>query len=165
MPLYRSGKYKYLYMHIGHYIELVHKGHQDFARALREVASQHGDEPDIAANCIMLASWSDKMVQDLQPFVEKYGEESDEEPDRLMSILFAKPRSGSLGMLRDLHDLWLMSNEAELCCIVLKQAASGVRDKELLAACNAMEEQAKRQTAWLLTRIKSAAPQTLVAAE
>jgi hypothetical protein len=151
-------------MHIGHYIELIHKGHQDLAKAFREVASHHGDEPDIAAICIKLASWSDRLVQDLQPFLEKYGEEKEEEPDRLMSILFAKPRSGSLGMLRDLHDLWLMSNEAELCCTVLKQAASGLHDKELLTVCKTMEQQSKRQTDWLLTRIKSAAPQTLIAA-
>lgn len=152
-------------MHIGHYIELVHKGHQDFANALRKIAKQHGDEPDIAANCTMLASWSDKLVMDLQVFVDKYGEEKDDEPDRLMSVLFVEPRTGSLALLRDLHDLWLMSKEAALCCIVLKQAAMGLRDKELLTVCNTMENQTKRQTAWLLTRIKSAAPQTLIAAE
>jgi hypothetical protein len=39
----------------------------------------------------------------------------------------------------------------------------GLRDHELLSACQTMEKQTKRQTAWLLTRIKSAAPQTLIA--
>jgi hypothetical protein len=151
-------------MHIGHYIELAHKGHQSFAKALRDVAQHHGDEPDITATCTLLAGWSHQMAQDLTPFIEKYGEEKDDEPDRLLSILFIEPRSGSLALLRDLHDLWLMSNEAELCCLVLKQAASGLHDKELLTVCNTMEQQTKRQTAWLLTRIKSAAPQTLIAA-
>jgi len=152
-------------MHIGHYIDLVHKGHQNFAEALRKVATKHGAEPDIVANCNMLATWSDLMVQDLQPFVEHYGEEKDKEPDRMKSLLFVKPRSGGLALLRDLHDLWLMSNEAELCCLVLKMAAMGLRDEALLSTCNTMEKQTKRQTAWLLTRIKSAAPQTLIAAE
>jgi hypothetical protein len=152
-------------MHIGRYIELVHKGHQDLAKALRDVAGSHIDEPDVAVTCVQLAAWSDRMVKDLSPFVEKYGEEKDDEPDRLKSILFIKPRSGSLALLRDLHDLWLMSNEAELCCLVLKQAASGLHDEELLNVCNTMEQQTKRQTAWLLTRIKSAAPQILIAAE
>jgi hypothetical protein len=152
-------------MHVGHYIELVHKGHQDFAKALRKTAVQHGDEPDVSVMCGILASWSDKLVNDLLPFVEKYGEEKDDEPDRLFSILFEESRTGSLALLRDLHDLWLMSNEAELCCLVLKQAALGLRDEELLQMCNTMELQSKRQTSWLLTRIKSAAPQTLVAAD
>jgi len=152
-------------MHIGHYIALVHKGHQALAESFRKVAKQHGDEPDIAATCQLLAGWSDQLVQDLQPFTAQYGEEKDKEPDRMKSILFVKPRSGSLALLRDLHDLWLMSNEAELCCLVLKQAAMGLRDDQLLAACTTMETQTKRQTAWLLTRIKSAAPQTLIAAQ
>jgi hypothetical protein len=152
-------------MHIGHYIELVHKGHQDFAEALRKVAGHHGKEPDIVANCLMLAVWSDQLVQHLQPFVAHYGKEKDKEPDRMKSLLFVKPRTGGLALLRDLHDLWLMSNEAELCCLVLKMAAMGLQDKELLTACDTMEKQTKRQTAWLLTRIKSAAPQTLIAAE
>jgi hypothetical protein len=152
-------------MHISHYIELVHKGHQDLATSLRKVAGQHGDEPDIVANCQLLATWSDQLVQDLQPFAAHYGKEKDKEPDRMKSILFVKPRSGSMGLLRDLHDLWLMSNEAELCCLVLKMAAMGLRDEALLAACDTMEKQTKRQTAWLLTRIRSAAPQTLIAAE
>ncbi|MFL5743950.1 MAG: molybdopterin oxidoreductase [Niastella sp.] len=152
-------------MHIGHYIELVHKGHQDLAEALRKVALHHVVEPDIVANCTMLATWSDQLVLDLQPFVDYYGEEKDREPDRMKSILFVKPRTGGMGLLRDLHDLWLMSNEAELCCLVLKMAAMGLGDEALLSACNTMEKQTKRQTAWLLTRIKSAAPQTLIAAE
>jgi len=152
-------------MHIGHYIKLVHKGHQDLAKAFRDVALHHSDEPDISVTCIQLAGWSENLVQDLAPFVKKYGEEKADEPDRLMSILFVEPRSGSLALLRDLHDLWLMSNEAELCCLVLKQAASGLHDHELLTVCNTMEQQSKRQTAWLLTRIKSAAPQILIAAE
>jgi hypothetical protein len=151
-------------MHIGHYIELAHKAHQDFAKALQKVAQHHGKEPDIVGNCTQLASWSNRMALDLAPFLEIYGKEKDKEPDRLMSILFVKPRTGSLALLRDLHDLWLMSNEAELCCLVLKQAASGLRDKQLLTVINTMEQQSKRQTAWLLTRIKSAAPQTLIAA-
>lgn len=152
-------------MNISYYIELVHKGHQDFAQALREEADHHGEEPDISVICKKLASWSDDLVQDLAPFIEKYGEEKDDEPDRLKSVLFVQPRSGSFGLLRDLHDLWLMSNEAELCSLVLKQAASGLNDEELLKVCQTMETQSKRQTAWLLTRIKSAAPQTLIAAE
>jgi hypothetical protein len=152
-------------MHIGNYIELVHKGEQDLAKAFRMIADEHGDEPDVKGNCTMLAGWSDEMVQMIKPFADKYGEEKNKEPDRLMNTLFKKPRKGSLALLRDLHDLWLMSNEASLCCILLRQAATGLRDTELITVCNYVEHQSKRQTSWLLTRMKSAAPQTLIAAE
>jgi hypothetical protein len=152
-------------MHIGHYINMVHKSEQDLAEAFRMVAKEHGHEPDVKETCELTASWSDELVQALQPFTKKYGEQKDKEPDRLMTTLFKKPRKGSMGLLRDLQDLWLMANEAEISCIILRQAASGLRDKELIKACDAIEKKSKRQSSWLLTRMKSAAPQTLIVAK
>ena len=151
-------------MHIGNYIAMMHQSGEDIVKAFQLVAKEHGDEPDITATCLLLANWTDKLVQKLKPFVKKYGEEKNTEPDRLMSTLFNKPRKGSLGLLRDLQDLWLMTNEGEVCAIILRQAASALHDKELIGVCNEIEHTAKRQTAWLLTRMKSAAPQTLIVA-
>ena len=152
-------------MHIGNYINMVHKSGEDIAKAFRMVAKEHGAEPDIYELCQLLAFWADKGVQKIKPFTVKYGEEKNKEPDRLMTTLFKEPRKGSMGLLRDLQDLWLMTNEAEVCCIILRQAASALHDKELIEVCNSIEKTAKRQTAWLLTRMKSAAPQTLIAVE
>jgi hypothetical protein len=151
-------------MHIGNYIEMVHKSEKDLAEAFRMVAKEHGDEPDVEETCGLLASWCDELVQKIKPFVEKYGEEKNNEPDRLMRSLFTEPRKGSMGMLRDLQDLWLMASEGEVCCIILRQAASALRDKELIEFCNETEKKSKRQSSWLLTRMKSAAPQTLIVA-
>ena len=83
----------------------------------------------------------------------------------MMRTLFKEPRRGSLALLRDLHDVWLMTSEAELCAVILRQAASGLRDKELIAICNDVERQSKRQSSWLLSRMKAAAPQTLIVAK
>lgn len=152
-------------MHIGNYINMMHKSGQDIGKAFRLVAKQHGDEPDVTGTCLLLASWTDELVQKLKPFADKYGEERSEEPDRLMHTLFKEPRLGSMGLLRDLQDLWLMTNEGEVCAIILRQAASALHDKELIQVCNEIEKTAKRQSSWLLTRMKSAAPQTLVVAE
>lgn len=151
-------------MHIGNYINMVHESQQDLAKAFRMVAKEHGDEPDIEEICKLLASWSDASVQSIKPFAEKYGEEKNKEPDRLMSTLFDKPRTGSMGLLRDLQDLWLMTNEGEVSCIILRQGASALHDKDLISVCNEIEKRSKRQSSWLLTRMKSAAPQTLIVA-
>ena len=149
-------------MHIGNYLELLHKSENDLAKAYHLVAKHHGGEPDILSQCKLQASWSEQIVEALLPFVTRYKEEENREPDRMMNTLFDKPRKGSLALLRDLHDLWLMANEAQLCCIILRQAADGLRDKDLKALCNRIETTAKRQTSWLLTRMKAAAPQTLI---
>ena len=152
-------------MHIGNYLELVHKTEEDLIKAFRMVADEHGAEPDVYETCKLLASWSEPHVQELKPFVKKYSEERNKEPDRLMNTLFDKPRKGSLALLRDLHDVWLMASEAQLCCIVLRQAAVGLRDEPLTELCNKIEHTSKRQLSWLLTRMKAAAPQTLIVAK
>ena len=152
-------------MHIGSYIQLVEKSEKDLALALRMVAKEHGDEPDVKETCKLLATWSEELEQKLTPFSARYGEEKNKEPDRMMRTLFKEPRKGSLALLRDLHDLWLMTNEATLCSIILRQAANALRDNELVELCNQIEAAARRQTSWLLTRMKATAPQTLVVAE
>jgi hypothetical protein len=149
-------------MHIGNYINMMHKSGEDLGKAFRMVAKEHGKEPDVKEICLLMASWVEVLVEKIKPFTEKYGEHRSKEPDRLMHTLFKKPRKGSMGLLRDLQDLWLMSDEAQVCCVILRQAASGLHDKDLISVCNEIEATAKRQEAWLLTRMKAAATQTLI---
>jgi hypothetical protein len=149
-------------MHIGNYINMMHRSGEDLGKAFRMVAKEHGKEPDVKEICLLMASWVEALVEKIKPFTKKYGEHRSKEPDRLMHTLFKKPRKGSMGLLRDLQDLWLMSDEAQVCCIILRQAANGLHDKELIGVCNEIEATAKRQESWLLTRMKAAATQTLI---
>jgi len=151
-------------MHVGNYLALVHNSEQQLADALVAVANHHGDEPDIAATCVLISTWSKAHVQELKPLVDRYSEQKNDEPEQLYKTLFDTPRTGSLALLRDLHDLWLLANEVHLCWMVLSQAAKALQDSELSTTCETCSDQTKRQIAWLLTRIKQAAPQTLVVA-
>ncbi|WP_110887979.1 molybdopterin oxidoreductase [Deinococcus yavapaiensis] len=151
-------------MHVGNYLGLVHGSEERLVDVLRKVARHHRDEPDVEQTCLLLAAWSEKHLKFLRPLVEKYGEEKNPEPDDLEVALFHGPRTGSLGLLRDLHDLWLMSNEVQLCWTVLEQAAQALRDDDLERVCKECGKETKRQTAFFLTRIKQAAPQALVVA-
>ncbi|GAB2609494.1 hypothetical protein GCM10027269_77190 [Kribbella endophytica] len=47
---------------------------------------------------------------------------------------------------------------------VVEQAAQGLRDQELLDVIEACERETTQQLTWLLTWIKQAAPQALIAA-
>lgn len=151
-------------MHIGTYIDLVHRSEIDLAEAFRKVAKAHGDEPDVYQTCQMLALWCDKLVIEIEPFVAKYKPEKDKEPDRLTQTLLKDTRKGGMALLRDLHDLYLVATEVQVCCTILKQGADGLRDKALLPVCEEVERQTKRQQNWLMTRMKQAAPQTLIVA-
>jgi hypothetical protein len=149
-------------MHIGRYIDLVHRAEIDLAEALRKVAKAHGDEPDVLQTCQLLAQWSDKLAKQVEPFVAKYKPEKDKEPDRLTQTLLKNPRKGGMALLRDLHDLYLVASEVLVCCTILKQGADGLRDEELMKVCEEVESQTARQQNWFMTRMKAAAPQTLI---
>ncbi len=152
-------------MHIGNYLGLVDASEKDLAEAFVQVAEHHKDEVDVEQICKLLASWSRQHRQALQPFVARYSEVKGDEPDRMRRTLFDAPRNGSLALLRDLHDLWLLANEVDICWVVISQTALGLDDKELEACCSEMKKETKRQLAWLLTRIKMAATQTLMVAD
>ena len=152
-------------MHIGRYINLVYLTEKDLAMAFRKVAKEHGSEPDVYQTCQLLASWSDLLYKDMEPFVEKYKDKKDKEPDRLTNTLLQDTRNGGLALLRDLHDLYLIATEVMVCCTILKQGADGLRDQELMTTCAEVERQTQRQQNWLLTRMKQAAPQTLIVAQ
>jgi hypothetical protein len=154
-------------MHIHDYLELVQSSEQQLAKAFSKVAQQHQEEPDIYYMCLMLALWSIEHSRDIQSLKEKYSGHASKtkEPERLNQTLFFEPRKGELALLRDLHDLWLLTKEIEICWNVLLQAAKAIHDEELETACVSMAKETKRQSDWLITRVKKAAPQILVAAD
>lgn len=151
-------------MQLAHYLGLLHHAETQLAAAFRHVAEDHGDEVDVAHLCRRLAQECERHAERLQPFVERYGEAADDEPDRLRSELFAGTRDGPLGLLRDLHDLYLMATECDIAWTLTAQAAQGARDSDLLATVHACESETAVQLKWLKTRMKQAAPQVLVVA-
>lgn len=152
-------------MHIGHYIDLIHLSEKDLAIAFKKVSDAHGDEPDVYQTCRLLARWCEKMEEEMKPFVLKYLPTKDIEPDRLTQTLLKDTRKGGMALLRDLHDLYLITTEVQTCIIILKQASDALRDKKLSTTCEEVERQTKRQLNWLMTRMKAVAPQTLIVSE
>ena len=152
-------------MHLASYLGLLHLAELNLARAYLAVATDHGDEPDVAVLCRRFADQSTAHADALAPFVERYGEDKPEEPERLHSELFGGTRSGGLGLLRDLHDLYLMATECEITWTLVAQAAQGARDADLLATAEGCQGEVSAQLSWLRTRMKQAAPQALVVAD
>jgi hypothetical protein len=151
-------------VHLTHYLGLLHRAQLNLADAFREVAGAHDDEADVEHLCRKLAAECDNHAGQLEPFAERYGEDAPDEPDRLHSELFRGPRVGGLGLLRDLHDLYLMATECDMAWTLVGQAAQGARDGELLAVVTRCEGETAIQLKWLRTRMKEAAPQALVVA-
>ena len=152
-------------MHLASYLGLLHLAELKLARAYLAVAEAHGDEPDVETLCRRFADQCTAHADALAPFAERYGEDQPEEPERLHSELFGGTRGGGLGLLRDLHDLYLMATECEVTGTLVAQAAQGARDPGLLEAAERGQEEVSGQLSWLRTRMKQAAPQALVVAD
>ena len=101
-------------MHLAHYLGLLHSAQVNLAAAFREVRDAHREESDVFHMCEILARECDSHAEQLEPFARRYGEDAPDEPDRLHSELFRGPREGGLGLLRDLHDLYLMASECDM---------------------------------------------------
>ena len=152
-------------MLLSHYLGLLENSEKQLIEAFEYVAKKHRDEPDIEQICKKFSAWSREHHGRLQGFVDKYSEEQENEPEDLKRDLFAEKRHGSLALLRDLHDLWLLTQKVQLCWMVMRQVALGLRDEELEACGTFCNARTKRQADWLLGHIKQTAPQTLLVAE
>jgi hypothetical protein len=149
---------------IAHYLGLLHRAQTNLAGAFRETADGHAAEVDVAHLCRTLARQCDAHAERLRPFVDRYGEDAPAEPDRLHSEIFHGSRTGGLGLLRDLQDLYLMAAECDISWTLIGQAAQGLRDDDLLEVVTTCEQETAIQLKWLRTRMKAAAPQALVVA-
>ena len=151
-------------MHLANYLGYLHTAELNLAEGFRKVADGHAEEADVYHTWNTLAKQCETHAEQLKPFVDRYGEEAPEEPNRLYHDLFDETRSGGLGLLRDLHDLYLMASTCDISWTMIGQAAQGARDRELLEVVNACDGQTATQIKWLRTRMKQAAPQALLVA-
>lgn len=151
-------------MQAAHYIGLLHRAQLDLAAAFREVGEGHAEEPDVLHVCERLGAQCDAHADRLAPFADRYGEDAPDEPDRLHAEIFAGTRDGPIGLLRDLHDLYLMAAQCDMAWTIVGQAAQGLRDDDLLEVVKGCEGDTATQMRWLRTRMKQAAPQALAVA-
>jgi hypothetical protein len=152
-------------MNLDIYLGMLRQAEQTLAESFRQVADGHGAEPDVHFLCHTLAGQCEHHSKLLLPVVQRYGEDrSDNEPERLHAQGLSETRSGPVGLLRDLQDLFLLASLVDGTWTMVKQAGSALRDKELLAVVDQCDAETGVQLRWLQTRMKQAAPQALVAA-
>jgi hypothetical protein len=152
-------------MHLASYLGMLWDSEESLANAAQLVGAHHGDEPEIAHLCEVLGDQSARHMRALDPVVERYGGPDDPEPGRLQAAEFRGAREGSLGLLRDLQDLYVLASFVDVTWTVVGQAAEALHDQDLLTVVRTCETETAQQLAWLRTRVKEAAPQALTAAD
>ena len=152
-------------MHLATYLGLLEEGERTLARSYRQVAEGHAEEADVFHTCHDLAEQCDSHVARLGALVERYGKHKDAEPERLHAEGLADTRSGGLGLIRDLHDLYMLAGYLDMAWTMVGQAGQGARDQEILDVVGSCESETKLQISWIKTRMKQAAPQALLVAD
>ena len=127
-------------MHLSSYLGLLETGCATLAKSYRQVADGHADEADVKRICQQFAAQCDHQEEQLQPFTDRYGSHPSGEPERLHADGLAKTRSGGLGLLRDLHDLYLLAGYLDMAWMLVDQAAKGARDQELIDTVEALRQ-------------------------
>jgi hypothetical protein len=151
-------------MFLSNYLGMMREAEIDLAEGFRKTGGDHADDPAVYYTCNTLARQCDAHAEKLKPIADRYGEEKEEEVERLFHDFFDESREGSFGLLRDLQDLYMMANFCDITWTMLGQAPQGLRDTELLEVVDSCEGQTAIQIKWLKTRMKQAAPQTLLVA-
>jgi len=151
-------------MHLSSYLGLLETGCTTLAKSYRQVAKGHAEEADVKRMCEQFAGQCDHHEEQLRPFTERYGSHPSGEPERLHADGLSKTRSGGLGLLRDLHDLYLLASYLDMAWTLVGQAAKGARDQELIQTVDQCAKETEVQQKWLKTRLKAAAPQALLVA-
>lgn len=149
-------------MQLSHYLGLLKRSEASLADAYGEMIEQHKQEVAFFYVAQTLRKECLERSEKLKPFVEKYGDADEDEPDRLHSTLFSGTRSGPLAYLRDLHDLYLMATECDITWTLVEQAAKGLRDEDLISVISECESETAMQVKFLTTRMKAAATQSLI---
>jgi hypothetical protein len=134
---------------------------RQLADAFALLADKHSRDAAIRDMATLMSAWSARHVESLEPFVKRYGKGASERPERLRSALFAGTRIGGLGLLQDMQDISLLVTEAELVWTELKEAASALRDSEMLDAIGKATEENSRQLQWVKTMVKELSAEAL----
>ncbi|MBV9064911.1 MAG: molybdopterin-dependent oxidoreductase, partial [Methylobacteriaceae bacterium] len=148
--------------HIPDYLGILQASERRLVKAFVQARQNHPDVPDLQDECATFIEWASDGAARLDPFIKRYGERLQGEPERLTEALVRKRVSTGFSLLRELHDLWLLVNESLIAIKALKQASQALRDSEFERVLTEMEHTNSRELNWLEKRLKQAAPQALV---
>jgi hypothetical protein len=151
-------------MHVDEYIHHVRDAEISLSMGLKKIIAQHAFETDVVEMCERFIRWSEQHLSALEEFESKAEDASGETgKTNLFKTLFSNIQMGPYGLLRDLHALSLLIHNAQTSWTILNQAAMAMRNTSLETVCKQAGLHLNKESMWIETRIKNAAPQILVA--
>lgn len=160
---------------IGQLLDDLHDAETALARQYRVVAERQAAEQEVHYICITMAEQADEHAEHVRRAADQFGKQlSEPGAERLTNVLGGlrhktseligrRPEAGLL-LLRDLRELFLMAQEANVHWLALGQVAQAVRDHDLLDEVSDLHKQTLAQIKWLKSKLKESTPQVLVSA-
>jgi hypothetical protein len=155
-------------------IEDVQDAEAELAKRLRITGERHAVEHDLYHLGHTLARKSAEHLDQLATIASSYGVKPHrgdvaESPGLLETArqkaaeVLGRSEVTGLLLLRDLRELYICAQEAEIAWTILIQAAKAKRDKDLLAVATPCHTETETCAKWIRTRIKETSPQVLAA--
>ena len=151
-------------MHIAEYLGRTQNAEKSLVKTFQKLARTHAFDPDVVEMLEKFSLWSTQHLEFIDRLSEEFGSDASDKPEDVSDALFSKPHMGGFGLLQDLHGLSLLVHEAQMCWTILLQGAKSLRHTDMESVCTQCGVHLKKETMWLSTKIKSAAPQVLVVA-
>jgi hypothetical protein len=148
--------------HIAQYLGLAQSAEKNLIESFSKISKYHAFESDVVEMCHKFTTWSEQHLESIEKLSTELDIKKDDEPENISDALFTNLHMGGYGLLRDLQSLSVLVHEAQMCWVVLLQAAKAFRHAEMEASCLECEQHYKKEAMWLLTKVKTAAPQAMV---
>ncbi|MBO4236157.1 hypothetical protein [Pseudonocardia alni] len=148
-------------MRLAVYLGMLHAAERALADGWRTIADGHVAEADLHHLGHDLARRADGRITRLTPLTKRYGEQPDDEPQRLCTEGLGPLRDGPLGLLRDLQDLHTLATFVATTWDLVRQATQATRDTDALHTVDWARPQVSNDMAFLRTRMHQSAPQAL----
>ncbi|MBV8880100.1 MAG: molybdopterin-dependent oxidoreductase [Planctomycetaceae bacterium] len=148
--------------HLAEYLGILAENEEQMAQSFVSLRSRHPADAEVAGTGRLLETWSREHLDLLRPFMKRYGSRAEGDAKKLRQVLLGSKKPGSLGLVRDLHDLWVLAHGSKIALIVLRQAGRALRDPAFESTLERLSIGNERQIGWILTKLKQTAPQALV---
>jgi hypothetical protein len=148
--------------HLSDYLGILEGSLTRMAQAAVAMTERHPSDPEVTGACCLFDVWLRRRLADLSPIADRCGRKQKAEGEKPRAVRAAPRKAGGLGLVRDLHDFWVLAHETKAAVIVLTQAARALRDKPFETLLESIAFETERQIGWILTKLKQSAPQALV---
>ena len=152
-------------MHLVTYLGFLRRTEETLGRSYRLVSDGHPADADVHDVTADFAAQCTAHADALAPVLARCDPATEAEPERLHVEGPDAHRAGPIGLLRDLQDLYQLATLVDSTWTLVRQAAQGARDRDLIQVTDRCAPQIAAQLDWLRMRMKAAAPQTLLVAE